>query len=80
MIVIALLLMLYQVRSASLTDCQKQQKIEINEGFSLTLIPGDGHCISYCFGVDMVFDLLETEFHENISVYTTFSTFSDDKI
>ena len=30
--------------------------------------------------LDKVLDLLDTEFRENMSVYTDFSTFSDDEI
>ena len=64
----------------------KRPKIETDENFSLTLIPGDGHCIANCFAVHFkmelvnVLDLLETEFRENMLVYTAFSTFSDDEI
>ena len=64
----------------------KRPKIETDEDFSLTLIPGDGHCIANCFAVhykmelDKVLDLLDTDFRENTSVYTVFCTFSDNEI
>ena len=74
-------------REEYVTDrLSKRRKIETDENFSLTLIPGDGDCIANCFTVHFkmelvnVLDLLETEFRENMLVYTAFSTFSDDEI
>ena len=52
----------------------KRPKKEIDEDFSLTLIPGDSHCIANCLAVhfkmefDEVLDLLDTDFCENMSV------------
>ena len=37
-------------REECITDrLSKQPKIEIDDDFSLILIPGDGHCIANCF-------------------------------
>ena len=38
----------------------KQPKIETDEDFSLTLIPGDDHCIASCFPVHFKMELIRS--------------------
>lgn len=64
----------------------RRVKIEIEKDVNLVVIPGDGHCIANCFAIrfdkplDMVLDLLDKEFRENISTYANFSEYSEDEI
>ena len=56
------------------------------EVFLIKSIPGDGHCIAYCFAtrfkepLDRVVDHLNSEFRESITFYKDFSEFNEDKI
>ena len=65
----------------------KRPKIETDKDFPMMLILGDGLCIITNFfavhfkmELDKFLDLLDTEFRENVSVYTASSTFSKYEI
>ena len=65
---------------------KKRVKVELEDNLNVIIIPGDVHCIANCFAVhfdtplDKVLDLLDKEFRENISKYSDFSEYDDDKI
>ena len=65
---------------------KKRVKVELKDDLNVIIIPGDGHCIANCFAVhfdkplDRVLDLLDKEFRENISKYSDFPEYDDDKI
>ena len=65
---------------------KKRVKVELEDNLNVIIIPGDVHCIGNCFAVhfdtplDKVLDLLDKEFRENISKYSDFSEYDDDKI
>ena len=55
------------------------------QGFHMKTIPANGHCIANCFAthnklLDMVQDLLDSEFGDNINFYEDFSEFNEDDI
>ena len=63
----------------------KRCKLGYEEGFHIKTIPANDHCIANCFAthnklLDMVQDLLDSDFGDNINFYKDFSEFNEDDI